>query len=194
MKYLSIDPTMRVWMADVPQYMPPVQLGEVMRALGVAEIVESRHSDFKKGDKITGFTGLQQFVLLTPADAHTFRKLPSIPFLADYHFLATLGINGLTAYFGLLDIGKPQPGETIVVSAAAGATGSIAGQIGRIHGCHVVGIAGTDEKCKWIKDDLGFDAAINYKYPDWKENLSQLRPRVSISTSKTLADPSCKLF
>ena len=175
-KYLSIDPTMRIWMADVPQYMPPVQLGEVMRSIGLAEIVESRHPDFKKGDKIMGLTGLQAFVLITGKQTHTFQKLPSIPFLSDINFLGTLGANGLTAYFGLLDIGKPQTGETLVVSAAAGATGSIAGQLGKIHGCRVVGIAGSDEKCKWIKDDLGFDAAINYKHPDWKAQLVAATP------------------
>jgi len=175
-KFLSIDPTMRVWMADIPQYMPPVQLGEVMRAFGLAEILESRHPDYKKGDKVMGLTGLQEFALITGKESRAFQKLPSIPFLSDTNFLGTLGINGLTAYFGLLEIGKPQAGETLVVSAAAGATGSIAGQIGKIHGCRVVGIAGSDEKCKWITDDLGFDAAINYKLPDWKEKLVAATP------------------
>ena len=175
-KYLSIDPTMRIWMADIPQYMPPVQLGEVMRAFGLAEIIESRHPDFKKGDKVMGLTGLQEFVLLTGKEARAFQKLPSVPFLSDTNFLGTLGINGLTAYFGLLEIGKPQPGETLVVSAAAGATGSIVGQIGKIRGCRVIGIAGSDEKCKWIKDELGFDHAINYKHPDWKAQLAAATP------------------
>ena len=176
-KYLSIDPTMRIWMANIPQYMPPVQIGEVMRAFGLAEIVESRRPDFKKGDKIMGFIGLQAFALVTGEEPRSFQKLPSIPFLSDINFLGTLGINGLTAYFGLLDIAKPESGETLVVSAAAGATGSIAGQIGKIHGCRVVGIAGSDEKCNWIKNDLGFDAAINYKHPDWKAQLVAATPR-----------------
>jgi len=175
-KYLSIDPTMRVWMADFPQYMPPVQLGELMRAFGLAEIIESRHPDFKIGDKVMGLTGLQEYVVIPSKEARAFQKLPSIPFLSDSNFLGTLGINGLTAYFGLLEIGKPHAGETLVVSAAAGATGSIVGQIGKIHGCRVVGIAGSDEKCKWIKDDLGFDHAINYKQPSWKENLAAATP------------------
>jgi NADPH-dependent curcumin reductase CurA len=175
-KYLSIDPTMRVWMADIPQYMPPVQLGEVMRAFGLAEITESRHPNFKKGDKLMGLTGFQDYVLITGKETRAFQKLPSIPFLSDTNFLGTLGMNGLTAYFALLEIGKPQSGETLVVSAAAGATGSIAGQIGKIHGCRVVGIAGSDEKCKWIKDDLGFDHAINYKHPDWKAQLAAATP------------------
>jgi len=175
-KYLSIDPTMRVWMADIPQYMPPVALGEVMRSFGLAEILESRHPQFKKGDRVSGLTGLQDFVLIDAKDTRSFQKLPSIPFLSDTNFLGLLGINGLTAYFGLLEIGKPQSGETLVVSAAAGATGSIVGQIGKIHGCRVVGIAGSDDKCKWIKDDLGFDAAINYKHPDWKQQLAAATP------------------
>jgi NADPH-dependent curcumin reductase len=175
-KYLSIDPTMRIWMADIPQYMPPVQLGEVMRSFGFAEIIESRHPDFKKGDKVTGLTGLQEFALISGKETRAFQKLPSIPFLSDTNFLNILGLNGLTAYFGLLDIGKPQSGETLVVSAAAGATGSIAGQLGKIQGCRVVGIAGSEEKCKWIKDDLGFDAAINYKLPDWRAQLVAATP------------------
>jgi NADPH-dependent curcumin reductase len=176
-KYFSIDPTMRIWMADIPQYMPPVQIGEVMRSFGLAEIMESRHADFKKGDKLMGLTGLQEFVVISPNDPRNFQKLPSIPFLSDSNFLGTLGVNGLTAYFGLLEVGKPQPGETLVVSGAAGATGSIVGQIAKIHGCRVVGIAGSDEKCKWIKDDLGFDAAINYKHPDWKNQLAAATPK-----------------
>lgn len=175
-KYLSIDPTMRIWMADIPQYMPAVQLGEVMRAFGLAEVVESRHPDFKAGDKVMGLTGLQEFTLLTGKESRAFQKLPSIPFLSDTNFLGTLGINGLTAYFGLLEIGNPQPGETLVVSAAAGATGSIVGQIGKIRGCRVIGIAGSDEKCAWIKDDLGFDHAINYKHPEWKSQLAAATP------------------
>jgi NADPH-dependent curcumin reductase CurA len=176
-KFLSIDPTMRIWMADIPQYMPPVQIGEVMRAFGLAEITESRHPDFKRGDKVVGLTGFQEYVLITGKESRGFHKVPSIPFLSDSHFLGTLGVNGLTAYFGLLDVGKPQAGETLVVSAAAGATGSIAGQIGKIHGCEVIGIASSDEKCKWIKDDLGFDAAINYKHPEWRAELAAATPK-----------------
>ncbi|MGB7846488.1 MAG: NADP-dependent oxidoreductase [Candidatus Acidiferrum sp.] len=175
LKYLSIDPTMRIWMADIPQYMPPVQLGDVMRAFGLAEIAESRHPDFKKGDKVMGITGLQEYALITAKDARAFHKVPSIPFLSDTNFLGTLGINGLTAFFGM-EILRPQAGQTLVVSAAAGATGSIAGQIGKIHGCRVVGVAGSDEKCKWIKDELGFDHAINYKHADWRAQFLAATP------------------
>jgi NADPH-dependent curcumin reductase len=173
-KYLSIDPTMRVWMvADT--YLPMVPIGEVMRAAGFAEIVESRHPDYKKGDRVTGLTGLQDYVIVDANAKHFFQRVPKIPFVSDTVFLGVLGLNGLTAFFGM-EIAAPQKGETLVVSAAAGATGSIAGQIGKIHGCRVVGIAGSDEKCSWITKDLGFDAAINYKHPDWKEKLAAATP------------------
>src|SRR5260370_1059607 len=176
-KYLSIDPTMRNWLADRPSYAPAVAIGEVMRAFGFAEVIESRNKDYKKGDKIVGLTGLQDYVIVDGAEKRPFQKVPPVPFVSDTAFLGVLGINGLTAYFGMMEIGKPQKGETLVVSAAAGATGSIAGQIGKIHGCRVVGIAGTDEKCKWITEELGFDAAINYKHPDWKEKLAAATPK-----------------
>jgi NADPH-dependent curcumin reductase len=176
-RYLSMDPTMRMWMADVAQYMPPVALGEIMRCFGLAEIVESRHPQYKKGDKIAGLTGIQDYVLIDVIGKAQFRRIPSVPFISDTAFLGVLGITGLTAYFGMLDIAKPQKDETLVVSAAAGATGSIAGQIGKIHGCRVVGIAGSPEKCRWLTDDLGFDAAIDYKQPDWKERLAAATPK-----------------
>jgi NADPH-dependent curcumin reductase len=175
-RYFSMDPTMRIWMADIPQYMPPVAIGDVMRAFGFAEVLESRHPQYKKGDKIVGLTGLQDYVLIDGAEKRPFQKIPPVPFLSDTAFLGVLGITGLTAYFGMLDIAKPEKGETLVVSAAAGATGSIAGQIGKIHGCRVVGIAGSDDKCKWLTHDLGFDAAINYKRPDWTKELAAATP------------------
>ncbi len=174
-RYLSMDPTMRMWMADVALYMPPVKLGDVMRCFGFAEIVESRHPRYKKGDKIIGLVGLQDYVVINSADEASFQKVPSIPFVSDSTFLGTLGITGLTAYFGMTEIAKPQKGETLVVSAAAGATGSVAGQIGKIHGCRVVGIAGGPEKCRWLSE-LGFDAAIDYKTPDWKQQLVAATP------------------
>jgi len=173
-KYLSMDPTMRVWMA-ADTYLPAVAIGEVMRAAGFAEIVESRHPDYKKGDRLTGLTGLQDYVIIDSAEKRFFQKVPKIPFVSDTVFLGVLGINGLTAFFGM-EIAQAKNGETLVVSAAAGATGSIAGQIGKIQGCRVVGIAGTDEKCAWLAKDLGFDAAINYKLPDWKDKLAAATP------------------
>lgn len=174
-KYLSVDPTMRIWMAT-DSYLPAVAIGEVMRAGGLAEVVESKHSQYKKGDKIVGLTGLQEYVVVEAQSKMPFQKIPSIPFVSDTLFLGALGMTGLTAYFGMMEIGKPQKGETLVVSAAAGATGSIAGQIGKIHGCRVVGIAGTDEKCKWLTEDLGFDAVVNYKHADWKAELAAATP------------------
>ncbi len=173
-KFLSIDPTMRIWMA-MDSYLPAVAIGEVMRAFGFAEIVESRHPDYKKGDRVTGLTGLQDYVVLDASASRAFQKVPKIPFVSDTVFLGVLGINGLTAFFGM-EIAQPKKGETLVVSAAAGATGSIVGQIGKIRGCRVVGIAGTDEKCSWLTKDLGFDAAINYKQADWKEKLAAATP------------------
>ena len=176
-KYLSIDPTMRVWMA-ADTYLPAVAIGEVMRAGGFAEIVESRHPDYKKGDRVTGLTGLQDYVIVDSSAKHFFQKVPKIPFVSDTVFLGVLGMNGVTAFFGM-EIAQPKKGETLVVSAAAGATGSIAGQIGKIRGCRVVGIAGTDEKCNWLTKDLRFDAAINYKHPDWKEKLAAYESRLN---------------
>jgi NADPH-dependent curcumin reductase CurA len=175
-RYLSVDPTMRIWMA-ADSYLPAVAIGEVMRAFGLAEVVESKHKEFKKGEKIIGLTGLQEYTLIREEEKRPFQKVPSIPFVSDTTFLGVLGITGLTAYFGMMEIAKPEKGETLVVSAAAGATGSVAGQIGKIHGCRVVGIAGTDEKCKWLTEELGFDAAINYKSADWKEKLAAATPK-----------------
>lgn len=174
-KYLSIDPTMRVWMA-MDSYLPAVALGQVMRAGGFTEIVESRHPEYQKGDRVSGLTGLQDYVVIDASAKSYFQKVPKIPFVSDTVFLGVLGINGLTAYFGM-EIAQPKKGETLVVSAAAGATGSLAGQIGKIRGCRVVGIAGTDEKCAWITQDLGFDAAINYKHADWKQKLAAAVPQ-----------------
>src|ERR1700681_1463050 len=175
-KYLSVDPTMRVWMA-VDSYLPAVGIGDVMRAGGLAEVTESRHAQFKKGDKIVGLTGLQEYVVLEAQSKMPFQKVPSIPFVSDTVFLGVLGMTGVTAYFGMTLFRSPQKGETLVVSAAAGATGSIAGQIGKIHGCRVVGIAGGPEKCKWLTEDLGFDAAIDYKQPDWKDKFAAATPK-----------------
>ena len=156
--YLSLDPAMRGWLADRKSYVPPVQIGEVMRGAVTAQVVESRSERFQPGDYVGASSGWQQYANV-PARALT--PLPAgIPLTAH---LAVLSHIGLTAYFGLLDIGQPQPGETLVVSAAAGAVGSLVGQIGKLKSCRVVGTAGSDEKCSWLTDELGFDGAINYK-------------------------------
>jgi NADPH-dependent curcumin reductase CurA len=174
--YLSLDPTNRVWMSDMEQYMPPVAIGEVMRGAGLAEIVESNHPAYQVGDIVTGLTGWQDYVVTDGTGLGALTPLPKglpVPVTA---MLGALGFTGLTAYFGLLDIGKPRPGETVVVSAAGGATGSVVGQIAKIQGCRAVGIAGGKEKCDWIVRELGFDAAVDYKQPDWKERLAAACP------------------
>ena len=159
MSCISVDPGMRGWITPKRSYMPPVQPGEVMRAFGVGEVVASQSEKFAPGDIVTGFTGVQTLGLL---DARTVRKI-DLRFASARDYLSGLGMTGYTAYFGLLDVGKPQPGQTVVVSAAAGAVGSVVCQIARINGCRVIGIAGGAEKTAWLKDALGVDAAIDYK-------------------------------
>lgn len=159
-EYLSLDPTNRGWANEADTYLPAVKLGDVMRggALGVVE--ESRNPNFKAGDQVSGLLGWQEYAI---SDGTALARLPEIPGLPLTAHLGLFGHIGLTAYYGLLDVGQPKAGETLVVSAAAGAVGSLVGQIGKIVGCRVVGIAGSDEKCHWLTGDLGFDAAVNYK-------------------------------
>lgn len=157
--YLSLDPTMRMW-ATRDTYLPAVGIGEVMRGGTIGVVEESRNTNFKVGDHVSGLLGWQEYAITDGKGVNVLPNLPGIPLTA--HF-GLFGHIGMTAYFGLLDIGQPKPGETLVVSAAAGAVGSLVGQIGKIKGCRVVGIAGADDKCKWLVDELGFDAAINYK-------------------------------
>jgi NADPH-dependent curcumin reductase CurA len=160
--YLSLDPAMRGWMVDRPSYVPPVGLGEVMRAGGVAEVLESRFEGVQAGDHVTGIFGVQEFAVVPGAGV---TKVD--PALAPLpRWLGALGMPGMTAYFGLLEIGRPEPGQTVVVSAAAGAVGHLVGQIARIKGARAVGIAGGPDKCSYITDELGFDAAIDYKSED----------------------------
>jgi NADPH-dependent curcumin reductase CurA len=156
--YLSLDPTNRGW-AATDTYLPAVPLGDVMRGIALGRLEESRASGFTAGDVVQGMLGWQRYAVL-PAAA--LRKLPAIPLPLSAHF-GLLAHIGVTAWVGLLEIGQPKEGETLVVSAAAGAVGSLVGQIGKIKGMHVVGIAGSDEKCRWLTDELGFDAAVNYK-------------------------------
>ena len=171
--YLSLDPTMRMW-ATKDTYLPAVKIGEVMRGGTIGVIEESRNPKFKEGDHVTGLLGWQEYAVTDGKGLNVLPNLPGVPLTA--HF-GLFGHIGMTAYFGLLDIGKPQPGETLVVSAAAGAVGSLVGQIGKIKGCHVVGIAGADDKCKWIMDELGFDAAINYKTENVYDALKKHCPK-----------------
>ena len=171
--YLSLDPTNRGWMNEAATYLRPVALGEVMRGITLGVVEQSRNTRFPEGTLVQGMLGWQDYALTSGTELTILPDDPSIPLTAH---LGLYGIIGPTAYFGLLDIGKPQPGETLVVSAAAGAVGSLVGQIGKIKGCRVVGIAGSDEKCRWIKDELGFDAAINYKTERVRASLKQHCP------------------
>ena len=171
-QYLSLDPANRGWLNEGGSYMAEIKLGALMPAGGVGEVVESRNPSFKEGDLVQGLIGWQEYVV---SNGQGFNKLPQLG-LPPTAFLGLFGHIGCTAYFGLLEIGEPKPGETLVVSAAAGAVGSIVGQIGKIKGCRVVGIAGTDEKCRWLVDDLGFDAAINYKTEPVYESLKKHCP------------------
>src|SRR5579859_1044431 len=171
--YVSVDPYMRGRMNDVKSYAPPVQIGEVIGGGAVGKVIASQSPQFIAGDFVEGMFGWQQYAI---SNGKGVRKLdPSLAPVSTA--LGILGMPGLTAYFGLLDIGKPRAGETVVVSGAAGAVGSIAGQIAKIKGCRVVGIAGSDQKVAWLCDELGFDAAFNYKTtPDYAARLEELCP------------------
>lgn len=172
LSHLSIDPAMRGWMNDVPSYIPPVEIGAVMRALGIGRVTASEHPDFAVGDHVSGVFGVQEFAR---SDGGGATKVdPSLAPLPTY--LGALGMTGLTAYFGLLDVGRLKDGETVVVSGAAGAVGSVAGQIAKAKGCRVIGIAGGPEKCGWIVDELGFDVAIDYKSEDVRRSLREHAP------------------
>lgn len=170
--YLSLDPAMRGWMNDRRSYVPPVGIGEVMRALGAGVVLESDHPKFASGSHVVGLFGVQEYA--TSDGSGLIAVDPSLVPLPVY--LGALGMPGMTAYFGLLDVGRPKEGETVVVSGAAGGVGTIAGQIAKIKGCRVVGIAGGPEKCGFIVDELGFDAAIDYKSEDVRAALKEHCP------------------
>ena len=170
--HLSLDPAMRGWMNAGRSYIPPVEIGEVMRAGGAGEVIESRHPDFQPGDKVTGITGVQHYAAvkgerLTKVDT-------SLVPLESY--LGGLGMPGMTAYFGLLDVCTLKEGETVVVSGAAGAVGSMVGQIAKLKNCRVVGIAGGADKCRFVVEELGFDACVDYKNEDVSRRLRELCP------------------
>ncbi|HQT60339.1 MAG TPA: NADP-dependent oxidoreductase [Acidiphilium sp.] len=171
-EYISLDPAMRGWMNEGKSYIKPVGLGEVMRAGAVGTIIESRAAGFAAGDVVTGPFGVQSVATIAAKDC-----LKVDPSLAPKPlFISTLGMPGMTAYFGLLAVGEPKAGETVVVSAAAGAVGALVGQIAKIQGCRVVGIAGREDKCRYIVDELGFDAAIDYKSESVPERLRETCP------------------
>jgi NADPH-dependent curcumin reductase CurA len=174
--YISMDPTNRVWMRDIPQYMPPVAIGEVMRAGGIGRVVKSRSAQFNEGDLVQGFVGWQDCFVFNESAANTYVRLPADPAMPLPRLLGACGTSGVTAYYGLTDIAPVAAGETLVVSAAAGSVGSIAGQIGKIMGARVIGIAGGADKCRYVVNQLGFDAAVDYKTQDWKKSLQDATP------------------
>ncbi|KAI0322599.1 alcohol dehydrogenase [Amylostereum chailletii] len=174
--WLSLDPAMRGWLRDVRSYVPPVQIGEVMRSAGLATVVEAGSgSKFSVGELVSCLPGWAEYAVVDDKTA----TLVTVPSGAEpLDFLGPLGMTGLTAYFGLLEVGKVKKGDTLVVSGAAGATGSIVCQIGKKRGAKVVAIAGSEEKCRWLKDDIGVDLAFNYKsktfYDDFKKQVGYL--------------------
>ena len=171
--YLSLDPAMRGWMNEGKSYIPPVGLGEVMRALAVGEVITSNHPDFKPGDHVNGALGVQDYFVGEPKGLNKID--PGLAPLPVY--LSALGMTGMTAYFALLEVGQPKEGDTVVISGAAGAVGSIVGQIAKIKGCRVVGIAGGEQKCQYLKDELGFDGTIDYKAEDVLAGLKRECPK-----------------
>lgn len=169
--YLSVDPTNRIWMSDIEQYMPPVAIGEVMRALGIGKVEQSNNPKFKVGSYVSGLLGWQNYVISDGEGTFPLTVLPPVKTIPLTALVGVAGMTGLTAYMGLLEVGQPKAGETLVVSAAAGAVGSVVGQIGKIKGLKVVGIAGGEEKCNWLKNELGFDHAVDYKDANFEKHL-----------------------
>lgn len=171
--YLSLDPYMRGRMSDVPSYAPPVQIGEVMVGGTVSRVVTSQHPDFKPGDWVLGYDGWQDYAL---SDGSGLRNLG--PHHANpTRLLGVLGMPGFTAYMGLAEIGQPKPGETLVVAAASGAVGSVVGQVAKLKGCRVVGVAGGKDKCRYVVEELGFDACIDHRAPDFAAQLAAACPQ-----------------
>jgi NADPH-dependent curcumin reductase len=171
-QFLSLDPTNRSWMREEDTYLPAQRIGEVMRGMTIGIVARSYHPTFPVGTMVAGALGWQDYAV-SDGQSDFLTPLPDDSAIPPTMHLGLFGHIGVTAYFGLLDIGKPQPGETLVVSAAAGAVGSLAGQIGKIHGCKVIGIAGSDEKCQWLRDELRFDATINYKTQSVHKHLKE---------------------
>jgi NADPH-dependent curcumin reductase len=171
-EYISLDPAMRSWMNAGRSYIPPVEIGEVMRAAAIGRVVESRHPDYQVGERVNGAFGVQRYAV---SDGSGVSRVETSVAPPPVH-LGTLGLSGLAAYFGLFEVGRPEPGQTVVVSGAAGSVGSVVGQIARIKGCRAIGIAGGPEKCGWLVDELGFDAASDYKAGDVRSELREHAP------------------
>jgi NADPH-dependent curcumin reductase CurA len=173
-QWISLDPTNRMWIGEEPTYLPPVAIGEVMRGVGLGQVVASKHPSYQEGQLVQGLTGWQDWVVVS--DSAPLLPVPEIPGVSPSAYLGVLGVTGLTAWVGLKDIGRPQPGETLVVSAAAGAVGSAVTQIAKIMGARVVGIAGGSQKCQLLTERLGADAAVDHRAPDWHEQLVAATP------------------
>ena len=171
--YISLDPAMRGWMNEARSYIPPIKLGDVMRALAVGEVTASRNKGFSEGDHVVGAFGMQDYAI---SDGAGVQKVDASQAPLPL-FISALGMPGMTAYFGLMDVGAPKAGETVVVSAASGAVGALVGQIARIKGCRAVGLAGGPEKCAYVRDTLGFDAVIDYKAGNIGQALTEQCPK-----------------
>lgn len=174
---LSFDPSQRIWISDIPGYMPPVAIGEVMRSDGIGRVIESNDPNLPVGSLVQGLIGWQDYCVTAKSVPFGFLRMPEKLPVAPEVLLSALGMTGITAYFGMKEIGAPKPGETVVVSAASGAVGSVAGQIAKLEGARVIGLAGSAEKCEWLTGELGFDVAINYKAADWKKQLRAACPK-----------------
>ncbi|MGA8046675.1 MAG: NADP-dependent oxidoreductase [Dermatophilaceae bacterium] len=170
--HISLDPAMRGWLNDVRSYVPPVQIGEVMRAAVTGTVVESRHPDFAAGDAVTGTLGVTEYAV---TDGSAVRRIDTTV-AGPATWLGALGMPGLTAYHGLYEVGEMKPGETVLISAAAGAVGSVAGQLAKARGCTVIGVAGGPDKCAWL-EQIGFDAAIDYKNENVLKRLREVAPK-----------------
>ena len=172
--YLSLDPAIRGWMGDDPNYIEPIAIGDPVRCSVIGRVVASANDDFSVGDVAMTMGGWEAYTTVAGETLNPLDESAGIPLS---YFLGVLGPTGLTAYFGMLEVGAPKAGETVLVSAAAGAVGSVAGQVAKMQGCRVVGMAGTDDKCAWLTDELGFDAAINYKTcGDYREAIATACP------------------
>lgn len=184
--YLSLDPAMRGWLADVRSYVPPVQIGEVMRGSVIGRVLASRSGRARPGDVVVAGTGWRETAVAGPGDFETVGEIlggggAGAAEAGDGFKLTdlqgVLGMTGLTAYLGMTNIGRARAGETVVVSGAAGATGSVAGQMAKIAGARVVGLAGSDDKCRWLETELGFDVCLNYKDKDFKKKFKEATPK-----------------
>jgi NADPH-dependent curcumin reductase CurA len=173
-QWISLDPTNRAWINDTPTYLPPVGIGEVMRGLGLGRVLASNHSGYREGQLVQGLIGWQEWAVAS--DAAPLLPVSEVADVSPSAYLGVMGMTGLTAWIGIHDIGRPREGETVVVSAAAGAVGSVAGQLAKASGARVVGIAGGPEKGTLLTRRLGFDAAVDHRAADWREQLAAATP------------------